>query len=119
MAQEDPELFDMYARIGAQSREVVADHLRTLATQIGRVIADGVTSGDFDVADADAAGRAVLHATARFHHPAHVAEWREATIEADLNQVVSLLLRGLEPRRSAAGCGSGSATRVREDVDHV
>jgi Tetracyclin repressor-like, C-terminal domain len=102
----------MYARIGAESREVVADHLRTLATRIGRVIADGVTSGDFDVADADTAGRPVLHATARFHHPAHVAEWREDRIEADLNEVVSLLLRGLQPSRSAAS-GSGSATRER------
>jgi Tetracyclin repressor-like, C-terminal domain len=30
MAQEDPELFDTYARIVAESRDVVDEHLRAL-----------------------------------------------------------------------------------------
>jgi len=100
MAQQDPELFDTYARIVAESREVVSDHLQTLTSQIGRVISDGAAAGDFDVADTETAGRAVLQATARFHHPAHAAEWREPAIEKDLDEVVSLLLKGLQPTRA-------------------
>jgi AcrR family transcriptional regulator len=96
MAQDDPELFDTYARIVAASRDVVADHLQILASQIGRVISDGAAAGDFEVADTETAARAVLQATACFHHPAHAAEWREPAVEDDLNEVVSLLLRGLQ-----------------------
>jgi AcrR family transcriptional regulator len=100
MAQEDPELFDTYARIVAQSRDVVAEHLQTLADQAGRVIADGVADGKFEPIDTAVAGRAVLHATARFHHPAHALEWRDPQIEAQLDAVVSLVLRGLTAPRS-------------------
>jgi AcrR family transcriptional regulator len=95
MAQQDPELFATYARIVAQSRDVVAEHLETLADQAARVIAEGVAAGDFEPTDTALAGRAVLHATARFHHPAHAIEWRDPEIEDHLDAVVSLLLRGL------------------------
>jgi hypothetical protein len=46
----------------------------------------------------------VLHATARFHHPAHAVEWRDSEIEAQLDAVVSLQLWGLEV---TAGRGRG------------
>jgi hypothetical protein len=95
MARQDPELFATYARIVAQSRDVVAEHLETLADQAARVIAEGVAAGDFEPTDTALAGRAVLHATARFHHPAHAIEWRDPEIEDHLDAVVSLLLRGL------------------------
>lgn len=95
MASEDPELFHTFHTIATQSREVVTAHLDILAGQLARIIADGIASGQFAPTDANAAGRAVLQATARFHHPLHASEWADPAIDADLDAVVGLLLRGL------------------------
>ncbi|WP_238453891.1 hypothetical protein [Micromonospora sp. ATA51] len=48
--------------------------------------------------DADRAGRTVLQATARFHHPAHAAEWAAPAVDDDLTAVIDVLLRGLGAR---------------------
>ncbi len=95
MAREDPELFQTFHAIATQARGVVTEHLRILAGQIATIVADGIAGGDFAPTDPAVAGRAVLHATARFHHPAHAAEWADPAIDADLDSVVSLLLSGL------------------------
>ena len=42
-----------------------------------------------------AAGRALLFATSRFHHPAHAAEWLDPAIDAAYNDVWQLLMNGL------------------------
>jgi len=42
-----------------------------------------------------AAGRAVLVATSRFHHPAHASEWGDASVDAAYNDVWQLLMDGL------------------------
>jgi len=60
-------------------------------------------AGEFEPTDAAIAGRAVLHATARFHHPAHAVEWRDPEIEAQLDAVVSLLMRGLKITAALGG----------------
>lgn len=98
MAADDPELFATFHRIVTESREVVDEHLATLAGFLAAVIADGVAHGDFSATDPAVAGRAVLHATARFHHPAHAPEWTDARLDADLDAVLALLLRGLAAR---------------------
>jgi AcrR family transcriptional regulator len=96
MAREDPELFATFHTIATQAREVVAEHLRILAAQISQIIESGVTHGEFSTTDTTTAGRAVLHATARFHHPAHAAEWGDPGVEADYDAVITLVLRGLQ-----------------------
>lgn len=95
MAAEDPELFAMFHQIAAESRSIVGEHLDTLAGQLAEIISDGVRRGEFTATDAHAAGRAVLQATVRFHHPAHAAEWRDPSIDADLDAVLGLIVRGL------------------------
>jgi hypothetical protein len=47
------------------------------------------------IGDAVAAGRAVLVATSRFHHPAHAAEWDDPTIDATYNDMWQMLMDGL------------------------
>ncbi|MGE5718499.1 MAG: hypothetical protein ACM3XQ_01345 [Nocardioidaceae bacterium] len=49
-------------------------------------------------ADPAVAGRAVLQASALFHHPAHAREWAEPGLDAALEAVLDLLLEGLRPR---------------------
>jgi len=95
MAAEDPELFATFHQIATQSREVVGEHLDTLASQLATIIADGVARKEFAAADPATAGRAVLQATARFHHPAHTPEWAHPGIDADLEAVLTLLIAGL------------------------
>lgn len=99
MAADDPQLFATFHQIVTESRDVVGEHLDTLAAQLTHVVADGTASGEFLATDPAAAGRAVLQATARFHHPAHANEWTDPTIVADLEAVLDLLLRGLRPAR--------------------
>jgi len=95
MAREDPELFTTFHAIASQSRDVVAEHLRNLAAQITQIIESGILSQEFADTDATVSGRAVLHATARFHHPVHAIEWADAGLEADYDAVITLILRGL------------------------
>jgi hypothetical protein len=47
-----------------------------------------------------AAGRTVFDATARFHNPAHAAEWADPGIEAAFEGVWSLILAGLGGREA-------------------
>jgi AcrR family transcriptional regulator len=110
MAREEPELFATFHAIATESRAVVTAHLDTLAGQIARIVADGVARGQLVAKEPDVTGRAVLQATARFHHPAHAAEWADPAIDADLEEVWHLILRGLAAPPST---GNGARKRVR------
>jgi AcrR family transcriptional regulator len=110
MAREDPELFQTFHTIATQAREVVTEHLRILADQVARIVADGIAAGEFRAADPAVAGRAVLQATARFHHPAHATEWSDTDLDADLDAVVSLLLTGLRAAEVTSPDSDNAAT---------
>jgi AcrR family transcriptional regulator len=103
IAREDPELFATFQRLTSESREVVAAHVEHLVAQLSAIVAAGVASGDFAPVDPDRAGRAVLQATALFHHPAHAAEWAEQGLDAALEAVLDLLLQGLLSRDRPRG----------------
>jgi hypothetical protein len=77
---------------------VVAAHVDHLAGHAARIVADGVAAGELSVVDPSVAGRAVVHATARFHHPAHAEEWGDPAVAADLSAVWALLVSGLLAR---------------------
>jgi hypothetical protein len=77
---------------------VVAAHVEHLAEQLGRIVADGMASGEFARGDAAVVGRAVLLATAKFHHPAHAGEWGEPGLDEQLEAVYRLVLSGLAAR---------------------
>nr|WP_217500707.1 TetR family transcriptional regulator [Arthrobacter sp. C9C5] len=98
MALEDPELFATFCQLTTEAREVAAEHVDHLAAQLTEIVADGVAAGEFVAADPVRAGRAVLHATARFHHPLHAAEWQDPAIQDDLLEVWTLLIQGLGVR---------------------
>ncbi|GAA2141404.1 TetR family transcriptional regulator [Nocardioides koreensis] len=99
IAREDPELFATFRRVTDEAGEVVAAHVGHLAGQAGRIVADGVASGELAAVDPVVAGRAVLQATALFHHPAHADEWGDPLLADQMEAVLDLLLDGLRPRR--------------------
>lgn len=105
MAREDPELFTTYHKLALESRGVVDEHLDTLARMATRIIADGTDRGEFAVRDPEAAARAVLSATSRFHDPVHVSAWEEPGIDAEFEDVWALLLHGLAARSKPTASG--------------
>jgi AcrR family transcriptional regulator len=94
-AAEDPELFTAYRTLAAEAQAVVARHLGELVDLTATVVRAGMAEGAFRTGDPVAAGRAVLFATSRFHHPAHAAEWQDPTLDAAYQDVWRMLMDGL------------------------
>ncbi len=93
---DDPELFAAYAALAAEARDVFSGYLSHRTSQLIRLIEDGNARGEWTVADPAAASRAIFSATARFHNPAHASEWSQPGMDTALEEVWSLLLKGLK-----------------------
>jgi AcrR family transcriptional regulator len=91
----DPELFATYHALALEARNVTDEHVAELHAQVAAIIRAGIRQGVFKVTDAEAAARAVLNATLRFHHPHHVREAGGKENEAEIKAVMRLLLAGL------------------------
>jgi AcrR family transcriptional regulator len=100
-ATEDPELFAAYRTLAANAQSVVAAHIDELVKLAATIIRTGVNEGMFRPIDPVAAGRAVLFATSRFHHPAHATEWAKPVIDLAYNDVWYLLMDGLRVAKNA------------------
>ena len=98
IARDEPELFATFRRLTDESREVVGAHVGHLAGQVSRIVAEGVAAGELAAADPEVTGRAVLQATALFHHPAHAEEWADPQIGRQLEAVLDVVVDGLRPR---------------------
>jgi AcrR family transcriptional regulator len=107
-AAEDPELFTAYRTLAADAQSVVSPHVDELIGLAATVIRRGVEEGTFRTGDPIAAGRALLFATSRFHHPAHAAEWAHPAIGAAYNEVWRLLMDGLTARVPSVTLPPGS-----------
>jgi AcrR family transcriptional regulator len=94
-ALDDPELFATYGALAADAREVIHEHVETLLAQLQRILADGMSGGDFRAGDARTCARMLFDATARFHHPAMAYLWKGEDEEAAFKAVLDTLLRGL------------------------
>ena len=95
---DDPELFTTYCEMAAEAREFVGEHVDHLTAMVTRLIREGTARGEFAPGDPAAMGRAVLSATARFHHPAHASEWSHPDLDRDFEEVWALILSGLKAR---------------------
>lgn len=94
-AADDPELFLAYRTLAADAHSVVAAHVDELVGLAATIIQSGIKDSVFRAVDPVAAGRAVLVATSRFHHPAHASEWLDPAIDAAYEDVWRLLMDGL------------------------
>jgi AcrR family transcriptional regulator len=94
-ALDDPELFATYGALAADAREVIHEHVETLLAQLQRILADGMSGGDFRAGDTRTCARMLFDATARFHHPAMAYLWKGEDEEAAFKAVLDTLLRGL------------------------
>ena len=98
MATGDPELFATFRELTLASRVVVALHVDHHAAQLAAIVDSGIATGEFQPCDAPATGRALLQATAVFHHPAHAGEWDDPRLPDQLEVVFALLLQALVRR---------------------
>lgn len=98
-ADDDPELLAAYRALAADAH-LAAAYLEKLVELIASLIRSGVKEGAFRTVDPVAAGRAMLFATSRFHHPAHAAEWADPAVDAAYNDVWKLLTDGLSVAKS-------------------
>ena len=97
-ARQDPELFAAYRTLAIDAKSAAAAHVDEIVDLAALIIRDGITDGAFRNVDPARAGRAVLVATFRFHHPAHFAEWDAPTIDSSYEDVWQLLMSGLRER---------------------
>ena len=86
-ALDDPELSATYMELTGDAREVVKANIDTLLEQLTRMIADGLTRGDFAIPDPVAGAGAVFDATARYHDPVHAGAWSEPDIDTSYENV--------------------------------
>jgi len=94
-AREDPELFETYCMISTDGPKVVGAHVTLLTGQLDRILADGVAAGEIRPSALEAGGRAIWHATGRFHNPIQHEEWADPEIGADFERLWTLLRDGL------------------------
>jgi AcrR family transcriptional regulator len=93
---EDPEMFATYLTLAREACKTVNGHKACLTDQLALILSDGVNQGVFQVADVEAAARAIFDAVTRFHHPAHADEWNDPQLPARIDSLLALLLRGIE-----------------------
>ncbi len=96
-AANDPQLFATYLALASDLGEVIRAHRNELTRQVAQIVASGRALSEFpaDGPDPETTARAILDATARFHNPAHAAEWSDPSQPAAFRAVCDLLLRGL------------------------
>jgi AcrR family transcriptional regulator len=94
-AADDPEVFAAYRTLAQGAKSIVEAHISELVTLAATIVRAGITEGTFRKIDPVAAGRAVLIATSRFHHPAHAAEWADPMIDTAYDDVWQMLMDGL------------------------
>jgi AcrR family transcriptional regulator len=94
-AAGDAELFAAYRTLASDAQSVVTAHVDELVALTAAILRAGMEEGSFRKLDPTAAARAVLSATARFHHPAHAAEWGDPRCRADFKAVWKLIMDGL------------------------
>ena len=92
---DDPEMFATYLALAQEARDVVEAYKDKQVELIGRILADGVKQGAFEIGDIKATARAVFDATARYHHPAHAEEWSKPECPSRIDALIALLLKGL------------------------
>jgi AcrR family transcriptional regulator len=96
-ATDDPELFAAYRTLAADAKSAAAVHVDELVGLAATIVQAGVADGTFRNVDPIAAGRAVMVATSKFHHPIHAHEWADPALDATYEDVWHLLMDGLRP----------------------
>jgi AcrR family transcriptional regulator len=95
--RQDPELFDAYLTLAAESRAVVEAHVAAMTDAVESILRAGIAEGSIRDLPPRETAAALLTATAMFHNPAHAKSWHDPSRPAAFETLWSLLLPGLTP----------------------
>jgi len=90
----DSKMHDMVAAAMEESWDVCRLHMECITATIATVIAEGVASGEFRVADVNVAALCTCTAMARFFHPQLIAECADKP-GPSLDQMIDFVVAGL------------------------
>ena len=90
----DSKMHDMVAAAMEEDWDVCKAHMECIIGTIAAVIADGVASGEFRVADVNAAAHCTCAAMARFFHPQLIADCADKP-EPTLDQMIDFVIASL------------------------
>jgi AcrR family transcriptional regulator len=91
----DAKMHDMVAFAMEEDWDVCRMHMETIIGTIAAVIADGVASGEFRVADVHVAANCACAAMVRFFHPQLIADCADKP-EPTLDQMIDFVIGGLQ-----------------------
>jgi AcrR family transcriptional regulator len=90
----DAKMHDMVAAAMDEDWDVCRMHMESIIGTIGTVIADGVASGEFSVADVNVAANCTCAAMIRFFHPQLIADCADKP-EPSLDQMIDFVIAAL------------------------
>ena len=90
----DSKLHEMVEIAMEESWEVCVAHIQTITETIGGVIAQGVASGEFEVADVPLAAMCTCHAMVGYFHPQMIAQAMNKP-HPSVDQMIDFVLAGL------------------------
>jgi AcrR family transcriptional regulator len=93
----DSKLHEMVEIAMQESWEVCVAHMERITETIGAVIAEGATSGEFEVDDVAEAALCACTAMMRFFHPQMIAQCVNKP-GPSLEQMIDFVIAGLSPR---------------------
>ncbi|WP_410512668.1 TetR family transcriptional regulator [Paenibacillus sp. BR2-3] len=103
-AEEDPEMFKMYAAVTAEAAELIEDHIDRIVRHLGLIISKGFQSKNIQrINEPETLARSIFHATARFHHPAHAYAWLSPNTGEEFNGLWTLIEQGLSGPHNKGG----------------
>ena len=89
----DAKMHDMVAVAMEENWDVCKLHMDTITGAIAAVIADGVASGEFQVADVNVAALCTCTAMSRFFHPQLIAQCADK-LDPTLDQMIDFIIAG-------------------------
>ena len=94
----DAKMHEMVAIAMEENWEVCRSHMECIIGAIGKVVADGVASGEFDAPDVALAADCACTAMVRFFHPQLIAQCADKPTPT-LDQMIDFVIAGLRARK--------------------
>ncbi|MNC36450.1 division inhibitor protein [compost metagenome] len=95
-ANQDHEMFKMYAAVTAEAAGLIDAHIQRIIGQLSGIIRKGQAGKQLAaIGGVEALARSLFYATARFHHPSHAYEWQSGDTLQEFEQLWMLLAKGL------------------------
>jgi len=104
---DEATVHEMVAVAMQENWQAVEEHIAYMAELFGRMIAQGIASGEFEACEVEAYAKTLCFACCGAFHPTMIAEVRPDTTEDDVRRLARLLIRGLATAPAAPFANPG------------